>query len=105
MNKVCPPSLQRGAGYPPRLSHYQIGYIRVSKQEQNEALQVNALKDAGCEKVFTDKITGSKLERDGLDEALAYIRRGVSDRHTRYEIDDTPYRVLHCSSAVFRLGN
>lgn len=52
----------------------KIGYIRVSKQEQNEALQVDALKEAGCEKVFTDKMTGSKFERDGLDEALAYIR-------------------------------
>jgi DNA invertase Pin-like site-specific DNA recombinase len=54
----------------------KIGYIRVSKQEQNEALQVDALKEAGCEKVFTDKMTGSKFEREGLDEALAYVRPG-----------------------------
>lgn len=54
----------------------KIGYSRVSTQEQNEALQVDALKDAGCEKVFTDTMTGSKFERDGLDEALAYLRSG-----------------------------
>ncbi len=52
----------------------KIGYVRVSKQEQHEALQIDALKEAGCEKWFVDKITGSKAERKGLDEALAYLR-------------------------------
>src|SRR2546425_10337465 len=54
----------------------KIGYVRVSKQEQHEALQIDALKEAGCEKWFLDKITGSKSERKGLDEALAYLRPG-----------------------------
>jgi DNA invertase Pin-like site-specific DNA recombinase len=46
----------------------KIGYVRISKQEQHEALQIDALKEAGCEKWFLDKITGSKAERKGLDE-------------------------------------
>ena len=54
----------------------KIGYVRVSKQEQHEALQIDALKEAGCEKWFVDKMTGSKAERKGLDEALAYVRPG-----------------------------
>ena len=54
----------------------KIGYVRISKQEQNEALQIDALKEAGCEKWFVDKITGSKAERKGLSEALAYLREG-----------------------------
>ena len=54
----------------------KIGYVRVSKQEQHEALQIDALKEAGCEKWFVDKMTGSKAERKGLDEALAYLRPG-----------------------------
>ena len=54
----------------------KIGYVRVSKHEQNEALQIDALKAAGCEKWFLDKITGSKAERKGLNEALAYVRPG-----------------------------
>jgi DNA invertase Pin-like site-specific DNA recombinase len=54
----------------------KIGYVRVSKQEQHEALQIDALKEAGCEKWFLDKITGSKAERKGLDEALTYVRPG-----------------------------
>jgi Resolvase, N terminal domain len=54
----------------------KIGYVRVSKQEQHEALQIDALKEAGCDKWFVDKMTGSKAERKGLDEALAYVRPG-----------------------------
>ncbi len=50
----------------------KIGYVRVSKQEQHEALQIDALKEAGCEKIFADKMTGSKFERSGLGEALLY---------------------------------
>src|SRR5260370_18381385 len=52
----------------------KVGYIRVSKQEQHEALQLDALRKAGCEKWFLDKITGTKAERKGLNEALAYLR-------------------------------
>ncbi len=39
-------------------------------------MQIDALKEAGCEKWFLDKTTGSKAERKGLDEALAYLRPG-----------------------------
>ena len=54
----------------------KIGYVRVSKHEQHEALQIDALKEAGCEKWLVDKVTGSKAGRKGLDEALAYLRPG-----------------------------
>jgi len=54
----------------------KIGYVRVSKQKQHEALQIDALQEASCEKWFVDKNTGSKAERKGLDEALAYLRSG-----------------------------
>ena len=54
----------------------KIGYVRVSKHEQHEALQIDTLKEAGCEKWFIDKVTGTKAERKGLNEALAYARPG-----------------------------
>src|SRR5437016_3253744 len=54
----------------------KIGYIRVSNQEQNEALQRDALKEAGCEKYFSDKMTGSTFEHKGLEELLAFVRTG-----------------------------
>ena len=56
----------------------KIGYIRVSTQEQNKSLQMDALKEAGCEKFFTDKSTGAKFERKGLEETLAFVRSGDS---------------------------
>src|SRR5258708_2371613 len=54
----------------------KIGYIRVSKSEQREGLQEDALKAAGCEKFFMDKISGAKFEREGLNAALAFARSG-----------------------------
>lgn len=54
----------------------KIGYIRVSKHEQNEALQRDALQEAGCEKSFNDIMTGVKFERKRLEKALAFIRPG-----------------------------
>ena len=54
----------------------KIGYIRVSKHEQNEALQRDALEKEKCDKIFMDKITGSKFERKDLDAALTFIRPG-----------------------------
>jgi DNA invertase Pin-like site-specific DNA recombinase len=54
----------------------KIGYIRVSKHEQNEALQRDALREAGCEKYFSDVMTGSKFERKGLEQLLAFARSG-----------------------------
>ena len=54
----------------------KVGYTRVSKQEQNEALQRDALKEAGCEKYFSDKMTGSNFESKGLEELLAFVRPG-----------------------------
>ena len=53
-----------------------IGYARVSTQEQTLNLQLDALKQAGCTKLFTDTISGSTIERKGLDEALGYVRPG-----------------------------
>jgi DNA invertase Pin-like site-specific DNA recombinase len=54
----------------------KIGYVRVSKHEQNKDLQIDALKEAGCEKIFTDEMSGSKGDRKGLGEILAYVRPG-----------------------------
>lgn len=54
----------------------KIGYARVSTDEQNLSLQIDALEQAGCEKLFHDQLSGAKTNRPGLDEALAYLRTG-----------------------------
>src|SRR5919112_1688424 len=53
-----------------------IGYARVSTHEQNLHLQQDALSAAGCLKIYTDAISGTKSERKGLTEALDYVRGG-----------------------------
>jgi len=51
-----------------------IGYARVSTQDQNLDLQRDALTQAGCQKIFEDKVSGSRAERPGLDRALEMLR-------------------------------
>ena len=53
-----------------------IGYARVSTEDQHLHLQIDALKKAGCEKIFTDEMSGAKSERPGLAEAIAFVRAG-----------------------------
>ena len=55
-----------------------IGYARVSTSDQNLDLQQDALQEAGCERIFTDTVTGAKAERPGLAEALQVCRPGDS---------------------------
>jgi DNA invertase Pin-like site-specific DNA recombinase len=54
-----------------------IGYARVSTAEQNLDLQIDALKAAGVEKIFSDHgVSGTLASRPELDKALAYLRDG-----------------------------
>ncbi len=53
-----------------------VGYARVSTPEQSLNLQTDALKKAGCERIFTDVASGAKSARPGLKEALDYVRPG-----------------------------
>ena len=57
----------------PPASH-RIGYARISSVGQNRDSQLDALQKAGCGKIFSDTMTGSRLHRPGWDQLLAYIR-------------------------------
>ena len=54
----------------------RIGYARVSEDDQNLALQLDALNHAGCELIFKEKISGKLRERPELDKMLAMLRKG-----------------------------
>jgi DNA invertase Pin-like site-specific DNA recombinase len=53
-----------------------IGYARVSTEDQHLDAQIAALKDAGAERIFADKISGSKRSRPELDRMLDQLRSG-----------------------------
>jgi DNA invertase Pin-like site-specific DNA recombinase len=53
-----------------------IGYARVSTDDQNLDLQRDALKQAGCEQIYTDRVSGTKDNRPGLTVALSHLRTG-----------------------------
>jgi len=53
-----------------------VGYARVSLPEQHLALQTDALQRAGCERLYTDTVSGGQAERPGLRTALEVLRAG-----------------------------
>lgn len=53
-----------------------IGYVRVSTNDQNTALQRNALESAGCVLIFEDKISGRVADRPGLKKLLRTLSEG-----------------------------
>ena len=56
----------------------RIGYARVSAIEQNLDLQEDALKAAGCEKVYTDKTSGTRAEQPGLERTQPICGPAIS---------------------------
>jgi DNA invertase Pin-like site-specific DNA recombinase len=50
-----------------------IGYARVSTQDQNLELQIDALTKVGYKKIFGDKIGGSRAERPGLIQGIGNV--------------------------------
>jgi DNA invertase Pin-like site-specific DNA recombinase len=78
-----------------------IGYARVSTQDQNLELQRKALLDAGCEKIFDDKVSGSRSERPGLAQALGMLRDG--DTLVVWKLDRLGRSVKHLVDLVGEL--
>src|ERR1043165_1478230 len=54
----------------------QIGYARVSTDDQDTAVQVAALKSAGCERIYREKASGGRWDRPELHRLLDQLRKG-----------------------------
>ena len=73
-----------------------VGYARVSSSLQNPDLQLEQLADAGCEKVFAEKVTGtSRNDRRALEECLDWVREGDTLVVTRLDRLARSGRDLH----------
>lgn len=53
-----------------------VGYARVSTSDQNLDVQLSELEAHGCERIFTDKATGTNIARAGLADMLEFVREG-----------------------------
>lgn len=73
-----------------------VGYARVSSSSQNLDLQLEQLDHAGCEKVFSEKVTGtSRNDRQALAECLDWVREGDTLVVTRLDRLARSGRDLH----------
>lgn len=54
----------------------RVGYARVSSDDQKLDLQLDALRKAGCKKIFEDRKSGARAERPGLSKLLEVLREG-----------------------------
>ncbi len=54
----------------------QVGYARVSTPDQSLAIQLEALQQQGCTKIFQEVASGAQAARQGLTAALEYVRPG-----------------------------
>jgi len=54
----------------------KVGYARVSTQEQHLDLQLDALRQEGCETIYQEQVSGAKTDRPELYRALSYLRQG-----------------------------
>lgn len=78
-----------------------IGYARVSTIEQNLDLQKEALKQAGCAKIYEDTMSGLRANRPGLDQAVEHLREG--DTFVVWKLDRLGRNVKNLIEFVNRL--
>lgn len=75
-----------------------IGYARVSTQDQDMGLQFDALKRAGCRRIFQDVASGARTARPGLQDAMDYLRAG--DTLVVWKIDRLGRSLAHLVHTV-----
>lgn len=80
-----------------------IGYARISTSEQLVDLQTDALTKAGCTRIFTETISGTKDDRPQLAKALDYVRQG--DTFVVWKLDRLGRSIRHLLATVDDLGS
>lgn len=80
-----------------------IGYARVSTEEQNPELQIEALKEAGCNFIYCDHgLSGMKRQRPELEQALGSLNHG--DKLKVWKLDRLARSISHLIDILDDLG-
>ena len=75
-----------------------IGYMRISTDKQDHSLQLDALKSAGCHRIFEETMSGGRDDRPRLQEAIAFAREG--DILVVWRLDRLGRSLSHLMSCV-----
>jgi len=81
----------------------RIGYARVSRQDQKLSLQIDALKEYGVERIFEEKVTGTRKNRPELDALLDHVRAG--DTVVIWKLDRIGQSLRHLVELVNRFSD
>lgn len=81
-----------------------VGYARVSTQDQKPELQLDALRQAGCERIFVEKASGAQRDRPELTAALDYVRDGAGDVLVVWKLDRLARSLKQLIETVEDLG-
>ncbi len=79
----------------------KIGYARVPTADESTAMQLDALRAAGCERIFEDTSSGAKAGRPGLDEAMAFA--GTGDELVVWKLDRVGSSLSHLVQLIGQL--
>lgn len=79
-----------------------IGYARVSTREQNLRMQLDALKAAGCEKIYEEKVSGAAKDRPKFEEMLENARKG--DTIVVWKLDRLGRSLIQLVTLIDELG-
>ena len=78
-----------------------IGYARVSTEDQNLDLQIDALNEANCDHIYKEKMSGKIKERPALEEALSFMRKG--DTLVVWKLDRLGRSLRHLIEVINKL--
>lgn len=81
------------------MAAHRIGYARVSTRDQNLDLQRDALRAAGCDRIYEDTTSGTRAKRPGLAKALDQLRDG--DTLVVWKLDRLGRSVKDCPRPTF----
>jgi DNA invertase Pin-like site-specific DNA recombinase len=79
----------------------KLGYARISTRDQSPDLQIDALKEAGCECIYQDIASGAKSARPELDNLLGHARKG--DTIVFWKLDRLGRSLRHLIELVEKL--